>query len=560
MKKEERDFSKIPIAIILSQSSTTKALCQFYDYYEEEAAEGKLCIIHSNRGSKLIKILSRINGIVPHNDFFEKGDAWSEARRKRFKIPTDVSRKFVVGELELLGELSKRGLREVVKPPFPGDEVYELESKNYLSEIFGVQLSKRFTMLFGSLFGYYDMPVPLDLNNITMHLAVLGVTGSGKSYTVGYFVERLSKLRVQSTDIALPTIIVDANGDYLDFFYEFYNKHKFGNYNMVYRFVFSNSMALFEHTRYIHRIKINLSEFSSREVAELVITYYTGGLKNELQISGLETALRRLYDNNYDLSEMFINDDVFDRLISELTILTKKERLIHDQTSKAILRALQKFRDDCVIKYEIIGYEEETTLSGSFIDRITENPSLVIIDFSTDGAPGVSLQAKQLVISYLTKMLYTKFTSYKVSGDERCLLLIIEESQNYCPNLSAYPIGYSLARDNLALIATQGRKFGLCLCLVSQRPSFVDPIVLSMVNTFIIHRISAEDVSFVKKIVGTLPTAFQKKLTLLATGRAIVTGQMNILGFPVIVDIPKREIEPKMGRIDVGRILTRSIF
>jgi DNA helicase HerA-like ATPase len=109
----------------------------------------------------------------------------------------------------------------------------------------------------------------------------------------------------------------------------------------------------------------------------------------------------------------------------------------------------------------------------------------------------------------------------------------------------------------LAQIATQGRKFGLSLCLVSQRPSFVDPIVLSMVNTFIIHRISAEDIAFIRKISGGLPKVIENKLVNLTTGRAIVSGQMNKLGFPVVVDIPERKILPKMGKIDVSAILRR---
>jgi len=208
-------------------------------------------------------------------------------------------------------------------------------------------------------------------------------------------------------------------------------------------------------------------------------------------------------------------------------------------------------------QYELVTFKNLVTLSTKFIDSTTDpaNPTLAIIDFSTDGAPGVSIQLKQLVVSYITKLLLKKFTSYKIEGKDKIMLLIIEEAQNYCPNLQTFPIGYSLARDNLAQIATQGRKFGLSLCLVSQRPSFVDPVVLSMVNTFIIHRISAEDVSFVKRIAGGLPKNIENKLTTLATGRAIVVGQMNRLGFPVIVDIPERKIKPTIGRISVSKIL-----
>ena len=303
---------------------------------------------------------------------------------------------------------------------------------------------------------------------------------------------------------------------------------------------------------------MDIDVFEPREVAELIMTYYSGGYPNELQVSGLEMALRRLHDEGFSLSSLFIDTRHFEHtLIRELERL-RSEKLIHDQTLNAIKRALFKFRADTIESYELIDYSRGSTFNTSFIDHVTSNPSLVIVDFSADGAPGVSLQLKQLVVSYITKLLFNKFTEYKVSGVDKVLLLIIEESQNYCPNLSTYPVGHSLARDNLARIATQGRKFGLCLCLVSQRPSFVDPVVLSMINTFIIHRISADDIAFIKKVAGSLPKVIESKLVNLKTGRAIVTGQMNKLGFPVVIDIPERKIKPRIGKIDVSQIIAKS--
>ena len=64
---------------------------------------------------------------------------------------------------------------------------------------------------------------------------------------------------------------------------------------------------------------------------------------------------------------------------------------------------LRKFKDD-TDKYNLIKYRSYVTLSKKFIDELTArgNASLALIDFSTEGAPGVSLQMKQLVISYLS--------------------------------------------------------------------------------------------------------------------------------------------------------------
>jgi len=543
------------IGIVLSGSTTRRAIAQLYAEYEGKVYENELCFIISS--DERHKFLCRVDKITPFSEFFEEGDAWSEARRKMAPIPTDLSRRYYTLELELLGEIKSGHLTEVVVPPSPGYEVVRIRDKNEILEVMGLKQDEKLSIEFGRLFGYKDIPLYLDLDAIPMHLAVVGVTGSGKSYTVGYLIEQISNINTKRLRTAITTMVIDANGDYLDYYDVFYNEHRnIGNYANVVRFVFNKSPAKL--SRGVKVISMDLDIFEPREVAELIITYYTGGSLNELQVAGLELVLRRLYEEEaYRVSQLFIEDRNFERVLLPGLERARDERLIHDQTLRAIIRAVTKFKNDVIDQYELVTFKNLVTLSTEFIDSITDpdNPTLAIIDFSTDGAPGVSIQLKQLVVSYITKLLLKKFTNYKIEGKDKIMLLIIEEAQNYCPNLQTFPIGYSLARDNLAQIATQGRKFGLSLCLVSQRPSFVDPVVLSMVNTFIIHRISAEDVSFVKRIAGGLPKNIENKLTTLATGRAIVVGQMNRLGFPVIVDIPERKIKPTIGRISVSKIL-----
>jgi DNA helicase HerA-like ATPase len=544
-----------PIGLVLSGSTTRKAVAQLYADYEGRVREGELCFI--NLSEHQTKLLCRINKIVPFIEFFEEGDAWSEARRRMAQIPTEVSRKYYTLELEILGEIRGGRLSEATIPPSPGSEVLRIEDNEEILEIIRPKGEGKVFIEFGRLFGYKDIPFFLDVDAIPMHLAVLGVTGSGKSYTVGYLLEQLSNIEVEGGRKALTSIVIDANGDYLDYYEAHHIKHqRIGSYVDVIRFVLNNSPVRF--SKGVRVFSMNLDVFEPREVAELIVTYYTGGQLNELQVAGLEMVLRRLKEDGYQMTSLFLNDQDFEgKLIYNLEKL-KDEKLIHDQTLRAIERALYKFKSDVVDKYGLIAYEKLVTFSSGLIDSVTnpKNPTLIVIDFSADGAPGAPLQLKQLIVAYITELLLKKFTEYKMRGADRVLLLIIEEAQNYCPNLETYPIGYSLARDNLAQIATQGRKFGLSLCLVSQRPSFVDQVVLSMVNTFIIHRVSAVDVPFVKRIAGGIPEVIEDKLTSFATGRAIVTGQMNKLGFPVIIDIPEeRKVKPTIGKISVSKIL-----
>ena len=544
-----------PVGIVLSGATTSSIRFQLTEYGEEKLVEGMLILVEVRGGRELL--LARVDRLQPINEFFREGDAWSEIRRRGIDLPLarEVARRYVLADATLLGRLTGRGLGDVRYPPEPGDKVYLLDVKRYAKEVFGVEPGDPGVIWYGSILGYSDAPVPLDVENITMHLGVFGETGSGKSYGVGYLIELLSRIPVgNGIEAALPVIAVDANGDYLDYHRHFLEYNELGRYHAVWRLVFPiSSVRQWPYTR---TITISLDEFTSREIAEFIVTYKTGGYElNELQVSGLERVLRELVaEEPYSYTELLTSriDLVYNKL-EELS--TGRDAPIHHQTAKAIRSALEKFHEDIVGEYRVLS--KEPTLRAEFIDEITSKPSLVIIDFSTEGAPGIPLPVKQLIIGYLARILYKKFTEYKSRGDERYLLFIIEEVQNYAPNPRNYPISWSLARDYLALIATQGRKFGLSLGLVSQRPAFIDPVVLSMVNTWIIHRISPEDVGYVVKASGGLPRGLERKLTSLPRGVAVVTGQMNILGFPVLVEVGKRSVSHVMGRTRVVETLRK---
>jgi hypothetical protein len=220
----------------------------------------------------------------------------------------------------------------------------------------------------------------------------------------------------------------------------------------------------------------------------------------------------------------------------------EKAQAVHSSTVGAVKRALMTFKDR-MTRYRIVRPSASyATLNEEFVKEITDpdDPKLVIVDFSPDGAPGVDLRTKQFIVYYVLKLLFDEFVKYKIGNENRVMLVVIEEAQNYAPNQREYPIGFSVARSMLALAATQGRKFGLSLALVTQRPGFVDPVIMSMVNTFLIHRVSPGDVKFVQLATGGLPKHIASKLSSLETGLAILVGQMNPFPHPVLTKIRKR--------------------
>jgi DNA helicase HerA-like ATPase len=556
------------VGIILSGSTTAEAICQLTESAERGGIKEGMLLLIKSQGRKL---LGRVAQIIPYNAFYTEGDPWSEARRKGMPIPEEVARKYEICKLDLLIEIPRSEIRS---PPQPGDPVLKIDPTFHLKDIFGVNIGDPKHIWLGALAGYEEskIPVPLNVENIPMHMAIFGITGSGKSFTTGVLIEKLSEIPVsKNSKVSYPMIVIDAHGDYDDYIEYVANGGKLGHIGWVRKYVFPKAyfrMELRAKRDLIQQIGINLDLISQRELAEIIILFYKGTLEGaELQVDSLNSFFDYMIEERgYPESRHALFVHYFKNLKEELEEYAR-ETGMHSSTKGAISRALDNFKKVIEDEHKLLSSDSDlknAIVKGSiieeveFIERLTREGGLVIFDFSADGAPGVDLKTKQFVMTYLATLLFEQFTIYKLKQKERYLLFIIEEAQNFCPDKS-YPVGYTLAHTKLSAIATQGRKFGLSLCLISPRPSFIDRIVLSMCNTFFIHRISPEDVSFVRSITGSLPPSLVPRLTAMNTGDVIITGQMVTVPFPLIVHIPEsdRKVKPTIGKTRVTETLAK---
>jgi len=564
---EEREL----LGVVLSSASTNDAYCQLVkDSERGSIGEGMLVIVSSKNQGKTREILARIEEIEPVDESFSKGGFLTEAIREQKRIPTGLSRTYVTVKIELLFEILP-SRKEIRYPPIAGDKVYKIGNiVEYSNQIFGVSKDD-LTIPYGTLAGYENLPVRLDLETISMHTAIFGTTGSGKSFNYGAFIEQISNIEVviegKKTTRHVPLVVIDPNGDYVDYWDHFIEKGSFGAYPQVFRYVFSVEsiqrnvplMAKKDPSLFYDFFNIALNEFKSspRELAEAIVTFYGGDITGRtLQVNGLKAVLQYIIENNLvtDLNTLFTSKQSYDNILINNVENPPKGISIHSASKTAICRQLDLFRGEIVESYKLLGRTKKPFCKDT-VDDLVKNGGMIVIDFTALGAPGVPLHVKQFIVHYISYVLFQRFVHYKTREQkQKVLLFALEECQNYCPNLSRYPIGYSLARNVLQRIATQGRKFGLCLNLISQRPIFVDPVVLSMCNTYFIHKISYGDESFVKGITGGLPKSLERRLTRLERGEVIVTGQMVKSGLPLLVNIRKnvhRIVEQKAGKVEI---------
>lgn len=171
-------------------------------------------------------------------------------------------------------------------------------------------------------------------------------------------------------------------------------------------------------------------------------------------------------------------------------------------------------------------------------DWIGTKQSITILDLS--GVPDSILHD---VIGVLLRILYDcLFWARNLSqgGRERPLLIIMEEAHSYLYSNSENPASVMAKK-----IVKEGRKYGIGAMIVSQRPSEIDPTVLSQCGTFIAMRLTnATDRSH---ITGTLPDNLEgltDMLPILRTGEAIILGEAVELPMRCSISAPPPECRP----------------
>lgn len=488
---------------------------------DEEISVGQLLLIDDSKKLSLV----RIENFEFLNEFFdEKG----EIAKSMLKEPS-------IYEILNMNTIIKASLHIIRRynhntTPKPGSfirKLPEINNERDLLSFYGIK-SKEALIEYGTLVGS-DIPLLLDLNAITMHMGIFGETGSGKSYNMRYIIHKLSNIKLRDKIIALPMIVIDANGDYTDLASINIDLISKGR-GWIKRYVLKDPKEQND-----IRLSIDLSVFTPRELAEFIMSLkYGESSYNMLQLNFLEQVLATHENNEYNF--LLGTNTGIDTLKNEiLTMAQNKDSGISISTARGIISSLEIFRNKVVNRLQLVS--SSSSFSESTLEIIWRNRGLAIIDFSAEGSPGVDIITKQLIVSYIARLVFNYLTKSKYNGYQRFMALIIEEAQNYIPS-NDYPINANLTKDILVTLATQGRKFGVSLILVSQRPAFIDKYVLSMINTFFFHRIYHEDIKYVMSASGGLPESLAKNLTSLDTGYVIVSGLMSVMKSPTLVKIP----------------------
>jgi DNA helicase HerA-like ATPase len=175
---------------------------------------------------------------------------------------------------------------------------------------------------------------------------------------------------------------------------------------------------------------------------------------------------------------------------------------------------------------------------GQVLSRIlripVERKPITIIDIS-----GVPSEIVDVVVSVLCRLIF-EFALWSDREKAPPILLVCEEAHRYVPRDDQ--AGFAPTRRSISRIAKEGRKYGLSLCLVTQRPAELSVSSLSQCNTIFALRLGNEhDLEFVRHAVPDSSRWLADALPALNTQEALVLGD----GVPVPLHIRFRDLAPE---------------
>ncbi len=392
-----------------------------------------------------------------------------------------------------------------IRTPFmPGTEVL-LAEEEFINNILQYDDNK------GAFVGkleYKDIPIYLNINKlVTKHVTILAKTGAGKSYTVGVLIEEM-------LDKGIPILIIDPHGEYSSLKQENTNPfelEKLNHFNL-YPKSYTTQIQEFGDININNNLKpLKLNDnFTPQELINLLPRLTT-------------TQQAVLYSVIQDLD------------IVNFENLTDKLSFIDNNSKFTILSVIDYLKKTDIFSVSPTNYNEIVSVGKASIINLK----------------GIEPEIQQIIVYKLLKDLFQLRKQEKISP----FFCIIEEAHNYIPEKH---IGEAKSSSIIRTIASEGRKFGLGLCVVSQRPALIEKNVLSQCNTQIILKITnPNDLKAITNSAEGLTYNAEEDIKNLPVGTAMITGLVEIPLFVNVrprkskhggtsIDIIKDESEPKV--------------
>ena len=229
--------------------------------------------------------------------------------------------------------------------------------------------------------------------------------------------------------------------------------------------------------------------------------------------------------------------DVLRALDIAMGSLNRPDGIPSYQTVKARILALQNdARYGFVFGSRLSLRDELTEILGQLFRIPVAGQPVTILDLS-----GIPSEVVNVVVSVLCRLTF----DFAVWNETPVPLTIVcEEAHRYASRDKQ--LGFEAAKRALFRIAKEGRKYGVSLCVVTQRPSDLAPGLLSECNTIFAFRMTAqEDQEIVRRALPEASHGLMNFLSALRNGEAIAVGEGVSMPMRVCFTPPPDECRPK---------------
>ncbi|MCL2711865.1 MAG: DUF87 domain-containing protein [Methanomassiliicoccaceae archaeon] len=401
---------------------------------------------------------------------------------------TDIQ-EVISAQIDVVGYRDDRGLLQIPRTTFRAGKPVFKANDALIQSVLGLKMKEKTGAYVGLLHGH-GVPVYLNINDLLQrHVCILAKTGGGKSYMSGDIIEELMKHGVTC-------MIIDPHGEYAAM--RDIGKHADARFGVVPRSYADhiNEFTISKNTGELSKpLRFTLKTLEAREILELT---RTNDIRSHLP------SLRKAIDALRERQDTYSVRELID-------VLSRDE-----ENKNPVLITELEYLDEIGI----------FATRGNRVDELVEEGRTTVINLK-----GVPPDIQELVVRRLGTLMF----EMRKIGNIPPMMLIIEEAHNYCPQQ-----GTAISSRVLSTIASEGRKFGLGLMVISQRPAKIDKNVLSQCGTQIILKVTnPNDVKAIASSVEGLTNGMTEDIQTMPIGIAMIVGAG--IEAPLLVDVRPRE-------------------
>lgn len=375
------------------------------------------------------------------------------------------------------------------------------------------------------------------------HAALLGSTGSGKSWTVASILERSSQL--PSSNL----VVFDLHGEYKELSYA--KQLRVPGPDEV--DADDDSLLFLPYwllnSEEIQSLFVDRSEFSAHNQVVVVQDAITEQKKSFLKANGRTDLLQSFTLDSpipYSLNEVigklkYLNEEKVEGSRGP------KNGPFNGEFSRLLVRMASRLNDrrygflfNSPDKYN--QYDSLSMVAEKLMGFGNQKQSIKVIDFSE-----VPADILPVIIGLVARIIY-QVQFWTDPNSRRPVAFVCDEAHLYLPRKEGNPVERR-AVEAFEKIAKEGRKYGVALMIVSQRPSDVSATILSQCNNIISLRLTnADDQATVRKLLPESLESLLEALPIMDVGEAMVVGDSVLLPSRIKIDPPTEK--PLSATID----------